>query len=752
MNNLLHKVFNITPFIRHPFFYLESSINNTVVINFDFFQNRCTFFQRTHLPLPGWNMLEVDISHDQPSAVFKIFFDYGDGYIEDHPVYLPLKSGRVVKRLFFVPKFVKALRIEPIDSNGIFCFKHFRIVWLPPWFAHDRLAQRLINMHHMYRDSSKSTVLVKLKNTAIEKKIHWRTLALAAYEQTFERRDIRSNYLQWLSRQDCLSKKDAIDQMCQWSQKPLISILVPVFNPDPSYLKKCLDSVLGQFYVLWQLCIADDASTDSAVKKILNEYALNDSRISVVHRQRNGHICAASNSALTLANGEFLALLDHDDCLTPDALFQVVKALQFYPDAGLLYSDEDKLNELEERFEPHFKPNWNPELLLAQNYISHLSVFRTELVREVGGFRVGFEGSQDHDLVLRVCRRLQAKQIVHIPRVLYHWRASAGSTALSSNQKSYSSKAGLAAVQDHFQSIESQAKVYEGHLSNTYRITWPLPSPMPMVSLLVPTRDKLHLLQPCVDAILKLTIYSNFELLILDNQSSCSQTLAYMKQVAERDHRVRVLRWDSLFNYSAINNFGVANAHGSIIGLINNDVEPINADWLEQMVRQVCRTEIGCVGAKLYYPNDTIQHAGVVLGIGGVAGHGHKYFSRNAAGYFSRLQLAHNVSAVTGACLVVRKNVYEELGGLDEENLKVSFNDVDFCLKVREAGYRNLFTPYAELYHHESMSRGPNDTSSKRALANAEAAFMRKKWGNLLDTDPYYNPNLTLVHEDFSLG
>jgi GT2 family glycosyltransferase len=355
-------------------------------------------------------------------------------------------------------------------------------------------------------------------------------------------------------------------------------------------------------------------------------------------------------------------------------------------------------------------------------------------------------------LVLRISQRLSPSQVVHIPHVLYHWRATAGSTALSASEKSYTSLAGLKAVRSHLDAVAPQAKVRAGQHANTYRVEWLMPNPPPLVSLLVPTRDKLHLLQPCVDAILKLTSYTHFELLILDNQSTCSQTLAYMKEVAKQDPRVRVLRWDAPFNYSAINNFGVANACGSVIGLVNNDIEPINPEWLEEMVRQVCRPDIGCVGAKLYYPNDTIQHAGVVLGIGGVAGHSQKYFSRNALGYFGRLHLAHNVSAVTGACLLVRKEVYQQVGGLDEEHLKVSFNDVDLCIKVREAGYRNLFTPYAELYHHESVSRGPNDTRAKRAVADAEAQFMRQKWGKLLDTDPCYNPNLTLVHEDFSLG
>ena len=667
----------------------------------------------------SWYCLEVDINHNQPSASLKLYVDPVHSSELSFFVELPLKNGRVTKRLIYCPKWFQRVRIQPIDGEGEFPVKHLRLVWVPPWFAHDRLAQRLANMHPLFRDMPKAKVLAHIKQTARNKGVSWREEALRHYEHTFRKHTAEEHYAYWRSLQPTISIMDAKRAMDKWSYKPLVSIILRSHQHNPKHLPQSMASVAGQIYPHLQLCFEDGEDL---------------------------------NSALESAKGEFVALLDHDDLLSPDALFQVVKALQTRPDAGLLYSDEDKINEAGERFEPHFKPQWNPDLLLAQNYVSHLGVYRTSLVREVGGFRKGLEGSQDHDLVLRISQRLSPSQVVHIPHVLYHWRATAGSTALSASEKNYTSVAGLKAVRSYLDAVMPQAQVRAGQHANTYRVAWPLPSPPPLVSLLVPTRDKLHLLQPCVDAILKLTSYPHFELLILDNQSTCRQTLAYMHDVAKQDPRVRVLRWDAPFNYSAINNFGVANARGSVIGLVNNDIEPINPEWLEEMVRQVCRPDIGCVGAKLYYPNDTIQHAGVVLGIGGVAGHSQNYFSRNALGYFGRLHLAHNVSAVTGACLLVRKAVYQQVGGLDEQHLKVSFNDVDLCIKVREAGYRNLFTPYAELYHHESVSRGPNDTRAKRAVADAEAQFMRQKWGKLLDTDPYYNPNLTLVHEDFSLG
>ncbi len=709
------------------------------------------FLLTRDLPLPGWQMLEVSMAHDQPSAAVKLYLDTGSGFDDSHSAYLPLKGGKTTKRLFFVPLGLKALRFDPMSHEGRFTITHLRFVWLTPRFAHDRLAQRLANMHHEYRGVAKSEVMPEVRRQAQAAGRHWRELAMAQYGATFDRHTARYSYDKWLARRRELSAGYVQRVIDKLPRRPLISVLLPVYNPRVAWLRECLDSVLAQHYPNWQLCIADDASTDPAVGRVLSEYAARDSRVQVVQRQHNGHICAASNSALALAEGEFVALLDHDDCLAPQALFRVVEALHRHPDAGLLYSDEDKLNESGERYDPHFKPQWNPDLLLAQNYLSHLGVYRTALVRELGGFREGFEGSQDHDLALRVTGQLSPEQIVHLPHVLYHWRAGEGSTALQGGEKDDTTRAGLAAVREHVQARVPEAEVVEGHYPNTYRVRWPLPEPRPLVSLLIPTRDRVEILKPCVDAILERTDYPHLEVLILDNQSRCTETLDYMRDVSNRDERVRVLRWNEPFNYSAINNYGALYARGEILGLVNNDIEPIHGDWLEEMVRQACRPEIGCVGAKLYYPNDTIQHGGVILGLGGVAGHSHKHFSIHHPGYFYRLHLAQNLSAVTAACLLVRKRIFEDVGGLDEENLTIAFNDVDFCLKVREAGYRNLWTPYAELYHHESVSRGSDDNPEKRARADAEIAYMRSRWGKVLDHDPAYNPNLTLAHEDFSL-
>lgn len=707
------------------------------------------YFEVTRgLPLPGWQMLEVAVDHDQPSVAIKLYLDTGQGYNEKQSVYLPLKAGRVTKRLFYVQGRLRALRFDPMENEGRFTVSHLRIAWLRPAFAHDRLAQRLANMHHEYRGLSRDAVLVSLKQQAKERGEHWRQVALVHYDATFERRI----YSRWLAGRRGLSVEHVQKVIQRLPRAPLLSILVAVHDPHVAWLRECLDSVLAQLYPHWQLCIADDASTDPQVRQVLEEYSERDSRIQVIHRHERGDVCAANNSALELAKGEYFACLGDEDCLSPYALFHVAEALHRHPGAGLLYSDEDRLSKGGERYEPHFKPQWNPDLLLAQNYISHLAMFRTPLVHETGGFREGFEGGHEHDLVLRVSEHLAPEQIVHIPYVLYHWRARAGSTTQAQDSETgYTTEAGLAAVRDHLALKVPDAQVSRGICPNTYRVIWPLPELPPLVSLLIPTRDRVEILKPCVDAILERTDYPNFEVLILDNQSSCIATLDYMRDVTARDDRVRVLRWDEPFNYSAINNFGVLHARGDIIGLVNNDIEPINGDWLTEMVRQVCRPEIGCVGAKLYYPNDTLQHGGVILGLGGVAGHSHKYYPREHPGYLNRLQLVQNLSAVTAACLLVRKSVFEQAGGLNEQHLTVAFNDVDLCLKVREAGYRNLWTPYAELYHHESVSRGADDNAAKRARAKAEAGYMRKTWAKQLDTDPAYNPNLTLVHEDFSL-
>jgi GT2 family glycosyltransferase len=562
-------------------------------------------------------------------------------------------------------------------------------------------------------------------------------------------------YAEWIQHNDAIteSARHAMGtHISTMKNPPVISVVMPVHNTKAEWLREAIDSVRGQIYPHWQLCIADDASTAPHVCEILEHYRALDSRIQISYRTQCGHISAASNSALALATGDFVALLDHDDVLPEHALYHVAARLQQDPGAQILYSDEDKLAEDGSRTEPHFKSDWNPDLFFSQNYICHLCVIRRSLLEKIGGFRIGVEGSQDHDLLLRCLPHIKDSQIVHIPRILYHWRIHTQSTAKSSGGKSYTTDAALKALQDYLSKhAPSDTRVEPGLVANTYRVRWPIPAPEPLVSLLIPTRDRRELIESAISSIREKSDYRNFEILILDNGSTDPDTLEYFAQIPREDPRVRVVPYHHPFNYSAINNYGVTQTRGEVIGLINNDIEVISPEWLTEMVSHALRPEIGCVGAKLYYSNRTFQHCGVILGLGGVAGHSHKHFPPNHPGYFNRLLLIQNLSAVTAACLLMRKSVFEEVGGLDEKKLRIAFNDVDFCLKVREAGYRNLWTPYAELYHHESVSRGHEDTPEKIERFQFEVSHMKEKWGDKLLWDPYYNENLTREREDFSL-
>lgn len=529
------------------------------------------------------------------------------------------------------------------------------------------------------------------------------------------------------------------------------SVVVPVYNPDISYLDAMIQSVQAQSYDNWELCLADDLSR-AEVRDFLTQKAAQDSRIRLVLRDENGHISQATNSAIDVVTGDFIALLDHDDLLDPDALLMVAAAIADNPTAQILYTDEDKVRMDGERYDPNFKPDWNRELLYGLNYVSHLGVYATALVKRVGGFRAGFEGAQDYDLLLRCIEQIDDTQIVHIPKVLYSWRASRGSTAASNKAKPYATQAGIRALAEHLERVHGRSiDVVEGPVAFSYRVQWPLDT-RPLVSIIIPTRDRLQLTRAAVDSILAKTNYPNIEIIIVDNGSVASETLAWFAQIQSADSRVRVLRDDRPFNYSALNNAAVAQAHGEVIALLNNDVTVINRDWLSEMVSLAIRPGTGCVGAKLYFPDGRIQHAGVVIGMGGVAGHPHLFFPGDHGGYFGRLLMRQGYSAVTAACLVVRREIYEEVGGLNETDLKVAFNDVDFCLKVQAAGYTNVWTPYAELTHYESASRGYEDTPEKIGRFQTECAYMKTTWQTPDFADPCYNQNLTLDRQDFSFA
>jgi GT2 family glycosyltransferase len=565
--------------------------------------------------------------------------------------------------------------------------------------------------------------------------------------------DGADRYTDWIAAYDTLTPTD-LKRLAHLAEalprKPVISVVMPVYDPPAEALRRAIESVRQQIYPHWQLCIADDASPSPHVGEILRAAAAEDSRIRVTFRPGNGHVSAASNSALALAGGEFVALLDHDDELTPHALYVVAAELNARPNADLLYSDEDKLDDLGRRTDPYFKPDWDPELFLGQNYLNHLSVYRRSLVEAVGGFREGFEGSQDYDLALRVIERTSPDRIRHLPFVLYHWRIQPGAATLSSTQLGRATEAARRAVAEHLERTGSPAKVAIA-ADRFQRIIHPLPEPPPLVSLLVPTRDAVGLVRQCLDGLLHGTDYPNLEVLILDNDSCNSETLAYFEEV-QRDPRVRVLPQPGPFNFSAINNAGAAVARGSVIGFINNDIKVIGRGWLREMVAHALRPEVGAVGAKLRYGDDTIQHGGVILGIGGVGGHAHRRVPADEPGRFSRLMLVQSFSAVTAACLVMRKALFEQVGGFDAEHLAVAFNDVDLCLKLRARGLGVVWTPHAELYHLESVSRGGDLDADKRNRFRAESLHMRETWGPVLDADPFYNPNLTLHAMDYGLS
>jgi glycosyltransferase involved in cell wall biosynthesis len=548
------------------------------------------------------------------------------------------------------------------------------------------------------------------------------------------------SYDNWLKEFDRLTiddRKAIAARISQLLYRPRISVIMPVYNAPDKWLRRAIDSVREQIYPDWELCIADDASTKPHVRRILEQAAASDQRIKVIYRPKNGHISAASNTALKIATGDFVVLLDHDDELAPHALYMVAEELSVHADADLIYSDEDKIDERGHRYDPFFKPDWNPDLLDSINYVAHLTCLRTSLAREVGAFRAGVEGSQDFDLILRASTR--AKRIRHIPHVLYHWRSIDGSTATRTVNKDYAQSAGLKALRGRYPGYE----VLPGPLPTTYRVRRPLPPAPPLVSLLIPTRDGYALLEQAVRSILEKTTYRHYELVIVDNQSSDLRTLEYLEGL-RRSGKARILRYDFPFNYSRINNFAVREARGEAVALLNDDIEVIEPDWLTEMVSHALRPEIGAVGCKLLYPNRTIQHAGVLMGLFGVAGHVFRGLPEDAPGYFGRAQLTQNLSACTAACLVVRKSVYDEVGGLDEKNLPVAFNDIDFCLRLIESGYRNLYTPFAMLFHHESATRGHDETPEKRDRFRRETEFMRRRWGRKLDRDGAYNPNLSL--------
>lgn len=698
---------------------------------------------------PGWWRISVRMESDRPVSP-RVYLPRAGAWTEEESATLfPAGGGHYCGYVHLVDE-VESVRFDPCDLSGV--SGALGMVRLEPCHnpGLDLLRPRVLRATREQRQARRLWRALRAGQT-MERHFALPVSMPASTEPVLSLHKTGAEYERWIERFDVHpTRKEYGEAIGRLGELPLISIVMPAYKTPIDLLDQAIESVRSQFYTNWQLCIAEDASDDAALRRRLELWQQRDSRIQVVFREQNGGISAATQSAFELADGEWIALLDHDDVLRPQALAEIVLAIGRSPGAELIYSDEDKIDIQGRRYDPFFKPDFSYHLLLSQNYFNHLTVHRADNIRAVGGWRSAFDGSQDYDLNLRIVDHVDGRNIVHLPKILYHWRSIPGSAAAGAGEKSYTFEAGRRALLEHLDRRGDQGTIGQAGQSPYYRVRFDLPAPAPRVSLIIPTRDRADLVQLSVGSILEKTDYPDFEILLVDNQSSDPKALRLFKEL-EQDDRVRVLRYDRPFNYSAINNFAAREATGSILGLVNNDIEIIHDDWLSEMASLAARPTVGCVGAKLYFPDERIQHGGVVLGIGDVAGHSHKYLPRDTFGYFGRMTVTHEVSAVTAACLLVRRAVFEEVGGLNETDLRVAFNDVDFCLRVREAGYSNLFTPFAELYHHESVSRGQEDSPEKRARFQTEAEYMMKRWQTNTKPDAFYSIHLSRTHEDFRL-
>ena len=559
-------------------------------------------------------------------------------------------------------------------------------------------------------------------------------------------------YKEWISKTEPLLVDLVDEQFSRISQRPLISILMPVFNTPPELLKRAIDSVICQSYENWQLCICDDGSTDPTIPDLLKKFCDTNSKIEIIRVDVNSHISTATNAALKLAKGDWISFLDHDDSLAAHALKAVVVEIDRNSSLKMIYSDEDKITEAGVRCQPFFKTDFDRLLILGQNYVNHFLTIKKEEILRVDGLAPGAEGVQDWDLVLKVSENAIDTEICHIPMILYHWGIHSESTASESGveQKKYIELLGVRIVSEHLDRTRKSADVSLAPINHWVKVKWQLPTPLPKVDIIIPTRDGKKL-RDCVSSLLANTSYPNFSVSIIDNGSQKRSTKRFLRKL-DALPQINISKDSRPFNFSRLNNDAVRRSTAPIVCLLNDDVEIIDGEWLSIMVGHLLQDGVGVVGAKLLYPDMTIQHAGVVLGINGVAGHVHSREMDLYHGYFGNASLSRNVSCVTGACLLVWRDLWNEIEGLDEKNFSVAFNDVDFCIRVRESGKQVIWSPDAKLVHHESISRGFDTHGEGKKRFDKEVFAMRNKWKTELNSDPFYNPNLSLDHSNYQLG
>lgn len=707
----------------------------------------------------GWYYLEAALVRNNGcrDACIRVFVRGKNKEIIVIPIPTNLRGS--VREVFYLPPNVFALIWSPTGAAGYFSQSRLLLHKITALESTLRRISRVIFDLWRFRNNA----------SVIHAALAWlRALGnlQVAYQLTVQLRLNRlmgNDYASFIALNDSLSKADVLamqQQASRLTRRPLISVIMPVRAPMAGVFRESLDAIAQQIYPHWELLLVGDFSADQASHEIACQYQETNPRLRIIAVQADADMAAIFNSALGQAQGEYVVRVGQHDKLPLHAIFCLAQEINKHPDAELIYTDEDSIDETSERSDPRFKPDWNPDLFFSNNYLANLTLYRKKHVLELGGYRIGFEGAEGYDLSLRYLKDTEPSKIRHIPRVLYHARATNQPTnqlldAIDSPlheerpAEEVAHQSAKRALDDYFN--HSGVVVEDGPSHGLYHLKHPLPSQPPLVSIIIPTRDRVDILRACIASIQTKTDYENWEMLVVDNQSVEPATHAYLEQI-KSDARMRVINYEKPFNYSAMNNYAVQCANGEILALLNNDVEVINKEWLSEMVSHAIRPEVGAVGAKLLYANGMVQHAGVITGLGGVAGHAHKYLKADDHGYCHRAVLTQNLSAVTGACLVVRKSCYQEVGGLNEVDLVVALNDIDFCLKLLKKGYRNVFTPFARLYHHESISRGRDDTPEKHALFIHEFEYMKKTWGGMLQHDPAYNPNLTLEFENFSLS
>ena len=551
-----------------------------------------------------------------------------------------------------------------------------------------------------------------------------------------QRREER-NFQKWVKLDDAskLENRETIRQKIEnLARRPLISVLIPVYNIEGKWLRRCIESVANQIYENWELCIADDCSPSPHVRKVLEEYAAQDERVKIVFRRENGHISAASNSALELVTGEFVGLLDHDDELSEDALFHVAAEINDFPETDFIYTDEDKIDETGTRNTPHFKPDFSRDYLCSVNYVTHFAVYRTEILRRVGGFRIGLEGSQDYDLALRVIERVPENHIRHVPKILYHWRAIKGSVALGGDEKPYAHERAREAIRQHLERTGKQATVEEA-IYKLHRVRYELPARFPKVSLIIAADE--NFTETALENFIEQTDYANYEIALV--KTAAGNGLPSFGNV-------KIIVCENAGEAEQFN-CAAAQTDGEILCFTDANLKPLTKNWLKELAGFTLQTEIGAVGAKIIDADGTVLHGGLIIGTNGTVGIAHHGFSSESDGYFMRAQVINNFSAVSVSCLMTRREIFESVSGFDAENFPDRFFDADFCLRLREKNYRIVFTPYAELIKINEKRRL---NLEKNPTAEEKSYFVRK-WENFIERDPFYNPNLSKKDASFSI-